>query len=343
MSIRITEINAANIGPISSFSMRPGVLNLVYGRNESGKTALVEFILKCLFKTGPRSPGKWNLRGMGGTGKIKIIGLDGEQETVFSSSREKLDDSLSSLSLDMPENISRLLVARGAESAFADNFPGGASKDMLCKLLSNEDILGSIQDPISKQKNVVTATITGEEITGASKGTVQQYTDARGRIRAIDELIEDANRARASGNREELRMRALELDEKIDLQEKARRHRAYVLKRGLEETDERLQDLPADRIDGLKSDIEHLARSNTALEQKTAALEAMSGKRDNFEWLRHCRNLYGEYVQSASEVPGPKRMIVAGISALCSAACILLNLKIIAVALLAVSVSAAFS
>jgi len=58
MAVRITDIQIQKWGPINRFSLKPGLVNLIYGRNEQGKTFLVEFILRTLFGAGKQ----WRMR-----------------------------------------------------------------------------------------------------------------------------------------------------------------------------------------------------------------------------------------------------------------------------------------
>jgi AAA15 family ATPase/GTPase len=50
MAIRIQKLNVKNLGPIHEFSHQFRLVNLIYGHNEQGKTYLVEFIYRSLFK-----------------------------------------------------------------------------------------------------------------------------------------------------------------------------------------------------------------------------------------------------------------------------------------------------
>ena len=58
MAVRIDEIRVKNLGPIQSFSQKLNLVNIFHGYNERGKTFIVEFIIRSLF----RNPKNWYLR-----------------------------------------------------------------------------------------------------------------------------------------------------------------------------------------------------------------------------------------------------------------------------------------
>jgi Cdc6-like AAA superfamily ATPase len=70
-SVRIKKISISRLGPVDEFIMEPGDLNLIYGKNETGKTYIVEFIINSLLGSEKR----WNLRDIGSVGKITVSGL----------------------------------------------------------------------------------------------------------------------------------------------------------------------------------------------------------------------------------------------------------------------------
>ncbi len=73
MAIRIEKITVKNLGPIQGFSADLGLFNLIFSKNECGKTFLTEFIIRSLFKNIKR----WQFRD-NGSGKVSVSGLNGE-------------------------------------------------------------------------------------------------------------------------------------------------------------------------------------------------------------------------------------------------------------------------
>ena len=50
MNIRIDSVAVNGLGPIGSIKWKFNDINLIFGKNEQGKTFLVEFLLKSLFR-----------------------------------------------------------------------------------------------------------------------------------------------------------------------------------------------------------------------------------------------------------------------------------------------------
>ncbi|MFC1502716.1 hypothetical protein ACFL6A_04830, partial [bacterium] len=111
MAVHINKIHVQNLGPISSFSMTPGIFNLIYGKNEQGKTYLVEFLIRSLF----RNTRAWSLRSQQGNGKVHVSGLDEKNIEFFPECREKIDDFWQKSIPGLPPDFSKLLVVKGAE------------------------------------------------------------------------------------------------------------------------------------------------------------------------------------------------------------------------------------
>ncbi|HEX7555142.1 MAG TPA: hypothetical protein VF338_00855, partial [Leptolinea sp.] len=125
MPVQIAEISLDSLLPQSALHLLPRRVNLIYGRNENGKTRLVEFILSSLF----RSSGKMTLRPVDVSGRVRMSGLkDGADAWFTPRSRHKLEDDLQVNDAGLPPQLARLLVVKGAESELQADFPGGLGR-----------------------------------------------------------------------------------------------------------------------------------------------------------------------------------------------------------------------
>ena len=107
MSIRIKELNVKNLGPIKKLNLVLKSINLIYGDNERGKSYLVEFLIRSLFKTAG-----WKLRKKTGSGKVLVEGLDDKIIEFSPSKSVKLEDFLSEKYVGLPPDFSKLLIFR---------------------------------------------------------------------------------------------------------------------------------------------------------------------------------------------------------------------------------------
>ena len=116
MSINIEQVNVKNLGPLSDFPCTFKQVNLIYGHNEQGKTYLVEFIYKSLFKNIALS-----LRNISASGQVMVSGLE-EKETLFSPAiKKKLEDFWEDGLPGLPRDFSKLLVVKGADLDFSSS------------------------------------------------------------------------------------------------------------------------------------------------------------------------------------------------------------------------------
>src|SRR3989304_5031489 len=118
------QIAVENLGPRGGRPFEMGPFNLVFGRNETGKTYLVEFLLRALF----RQAGEWNLRNDVGQGKGRGRGLAAEAVEFTPGGRRKLEDYWAEGELGLPTNMGRLLVVKGGELDFDRGSAGGGGR-----------------------------------------------------------------------------------------------------------------------------------------------------------------------------------------------------------------------
>ena len=87
MSIYIKELTIKNLGPIEKIHLKFKKLNLIFGGNESGKTFLIEFLIRQLFKVKKKM-----VRDNVGKGKIIVNGFNDEILEFPNSNKTSLID-----------------------------------------------------------------------------------------------------------------------------------------------------------------------------------------------------------------------------------------------------------
>ena len=225
MPIVIENVHVQNYGPLSEFSSDFSRINLIYGANEQGKTALVEFLIRSLF----RQSNKWNLRPFEGIGKVVISGL-ADALTAFSPNSDlKLEDYFDEKFPGLPPDFSRLLVVKGAEIEMA-NVMGGVDKDVITRLLSNRGVLDEIQGRISA--TIRDSRVEGNRIMGPRRGENVIREELAEKLQQYEALFEQLNLYYSAGERQALEKEKQELEIAIEEMVNAKRFFGLYCRQG---------------------------------------------------------------------------------------------------------------
>ena len=284
--IYIEQIAVEHLGPMGGRTFEMGPFNLVFGRNETGKTYLVEFLLRALF----RQAGEWGLRGDVGQGKVRVRGLAAEAVEFTPGGRRKLEDFWSEGELGLPTNMGRLLVVKGGELDFDRQSAGGVDRAVLKSVLSNENLIDRILKPM--QETVKKAEVVDREIKGHDKGELQDRTTARGDLQRIDRLLEQVDTGMSLS-----RIRSLELTQKnlfdaLVVQLEARRHQAYLFSQALKEANRALEELLQEELDRLGHLLRDLRRLDGEILQSELELARRRSESQHFDWVEQAAGLW---------------------------------------------------
>jgi uncharacterized protein YhaN len=292
MSIKIEQVNVKNLGPLNDFSCTLKQVNLFYGHNEHGKTYLVEFIYKSLFKN--KALG---LRELSASGQVIVSGLE-EKESLFSTStKKKLEDFWEDGLPGLPRDFSKLLVVKGADLDLSSGSPAGIDEKILKEFLSGEGLLEKIGSRINPTEG--SATYENGKISGQNRGNVAKYNDTRAGIQQIDDAIRDVNANISGGRRFELNQKIEGLIKQKDDQEQARRHLAFNLANQSADLKTQLEELPAELISNVDKLILTHQQKKIDLEKKQQDLEKNQELSKDYLWLD-------------SAVIGYQKLILAG-------------------------------
>jgi recombinational DNA repair ATPase RecF len=293
MSIRIEEINVRNLGPIDDLQLKLGFFNLIYGKNESGKTYLVEFILRSLFK----SSKVWKLRDTSANGKVTVTGL-GEEPLEFSpTSSKKIDDYWIYVREGMPINMERLLVVKGAELSLIEDTPGGINRAILREFLSSEALLDDIQGRISK--TVQDASISGHSIEGAKRGEIAKREESQKELRRIDGLMREIDELYSSGHRAALDRELGSVREAIEGQKRAKRHMAYQVEKEIGQLEVDRGDLSSEAIGEIRDLNQAYKSTLNSIQSKEQEIAGLREDCENYQWIEEA---IGEYKSIVGEV-----------------------------------------
>ena len=245
MSIRIKEINIDNLGPIKPGRYQFNNINLIYSKNEGGKSLLVEFILRSLFS----KKSIWGYNREIGNGKIIVSGINDKSISYSPASKDKLDKYFEKKLNTFQTSFTKLLIIKSGETNINEG-PQGIDVNTLKELLSSKNTLDKIDSKI--QKTIQNANFTNNFINIDNTGEGKTYKDLKDtQLQKINQLI---NRLNDNKINEELKLKneIEELKVKKENLLKAKKYKAYGLFIKKQDLENRLNDYPDYKLEELK-------------------------------------------------------------------------------------------
>lgn len=252
MPIKIEKINAKDIGPIKDFNENLKKINLIYSKNEGGKSFLVEFLIRCLFK----KPEDFGYIRNSGVGKVVVSGL-GEKNIDFSTtSKQKLENILGKEFKGLPASFTKLLIVKSGEVELIKekNNYSGINKNLVKELLSPKKILDTIDNKITA--SVKKAVIKENSIEGQNAGILKEYYEKFEKYKEIKNLIESIAKEYNSIDFFELKIKEKELEVEKQKLLMAKRYKAYNIFKEIENLNEIIQKIPEENLRMIENKIE---------------------------------------------------------------------------------------
>lgn len=246
MGIKIEKISVKNCGPIPNFNQNLTMLNIIHSRNEGGKSFLVEFIIRCLFK----SKNNWGYLRELGMGKVTIAGLEDKLVDFKTGKGRKLENYFEEDARGLPSSLVKLLVVKGGETEIVKS-ESGIDKDIIKDILSPRRILDSIVNKISS--TVKSARITDTDLDIRKQGEGKDYHTNKDELRRVDEVINQFVSEYEQGKLKDLKLQEEGFKQKKELLIKSKKHKAYKLSQEIGELEKNVKQMPDDVINKLKS------------------------------------------------------------------------------------------
>ena len=282
MAIRIEQINIENLGPIQRKSIEFDNINLIYSKNEGGKSLLVEFIVRSLFS----KKAQWGYNREYGQGKIIVSGIDGNTKNYSPGSRDKLDKYFEKTFQGLPPSLAKLLVIKSGEPNISEN-PEGVDTDTLKELLFAKNMLDDIDKNISA--TVKNATIDEGKINIKRAGEGSEYFNLQEALEHIDKTIKKLSEENKISEERKLK---IELDKRKAQKEiliSAKHHKAYLLEKRKEELKKERATYPAEELEKIKNRIDQYKKLN----EKNEEYASRNGELDDaIEPLENVRQAY---------------------------------------------------
>lgn len=324
MPISIKEIHVQDLGPISRFSMELGRFNLIYGGNERGKTYLVEFVIRSLFRTGRL----WPLRAQMGRGKVIVAGVTNSGLTTFSpSSAKKLEDFWEEDRAGLPADFSKLLVVKGAEVELV-NVEGGVDKAILKRLLSSKEILDKIQKNISK--TIQETRLENGAISGPNRGEISARAALFAQYKRINQLFDRLDLDYSGGRREKLSEEREKLEGQIEQQVRAKQYLAFTLDQEIKRLRDQKRRIATDKIQEVKNKLSLYTQKVAEFRDKQHEQQEAEVKSKHFEWLKSAEAVYQDALKKEVAPPRPIFLILSLVFITAAGVLAFLNLPIFA-------------
>lgn len=303
MPVSIERIAVENLGPLNSCEIELGRFNVIFGRNETGKTYLVEFLLKSLF----RNAAEWNLRDVPGQGLVTIGGLANGPVDFRPGSDKKLEDFWEEAESGLPTNMARLLVVKGGELAMDAETPSGVGRDVLKTALSRERLLEKILNQILKTTQE--ARVENGAILGEQRGELKRRQELIDDRRRLDKLFEEIETRYSQGPLRSLELEAEKLSEQLDAQREAKRHRAYLLRGEREELKAKRALVPDEPLEELQDTLRDYQGEVGELGRLEEELGAKQEASKGYPWVSQA---IGIWEGRSLEAGGPPSLWVVG-------------------------------
>jgi uncharacterized protein YhaN len=318
MPVRISEINIQNLGPIEKILLKPGLFNLIYGRNEKGKTFIVEFIVRSLF----RNAKEWNLRSPRGSGRITVEGLDGKTEFFSPSSIKKLEDHWDQSGSGLPPDFSKLLVVKGAEMELV-RAEGGVDRSVLKSFLSGADFLDRIEGRISK--TVQSTRVENRILKGPNQGEVKEKNQLEEQLKRIEDLFGQIDKGYSGGRRTLLADQKARIEQELEQLERAKRHQAFQMAESIKVLEKERKRINEEALKSLRQKLHHFQQKSAEIMRKHEQQLSAEKKSEHYEWLRSTRDEYRELVKQTAVRAKSLFLISSILVAAVSVVCIVLG------------------
>ncbi|MFN3411594.1 MAG: ATP-binding protein [Exilispira sp.] len=253
MGIRISRMIFQDLGPIKERKdLEFKDFNLIYAKNERGKSLIVEFIIRTLFNKKSQNKEKidldWGYLRKFGSGKVFVKGIKSlnenfnHDEVEFesnSNNKYSLLNFLTESPLGLPASLPKLLVVKEGEVSIEKDYEEGISINFVKQIFSMDKILDSIandEEKIKKNiKNYVEETRISESIDknelidlNINKiGIVKDLDDYNNQIKNLDTVLEKFIKSYQESDELELELKLSRLKKEKELLLKAKRYLAF--------------------------------------------------------------------------------------------------------------------
>lgn len=278
MGLRIDSISVNGLGPIPSLQWAFKDINLIYGKNEQGKTFLVEYILRSLFKNAPKT------RNLTDSGQVIVSGIGASPHIFNPKTKKKIEDYIFNPS-SAPIDLARLCVIKGGDLSMTSDANGTVTKSILKEYLSDQGTLDKILDRVPA---VVQESTWENDLIVPKKqlGVIKSWKEARQEVEQIHELLATIDAEYSQGQAKKAVVELEKINTKIAEQQRAKRAYAYKISTQIEETQTELATIPEESITQARLSIRRADDLQTQLHSSKKRVEELEPRVEHYPWLK---------------------------------------------------------
>ena len=323
MPIHLSKITLNKLGPLGTNSYDLGSLNLFYGKNETGKTFLVEFLLQSIF----RQASSWDLRDIPGKGSVTIEGLQEKPVNFTLSAGKKIEDFWEEKVLGLPLNMARLLVVKGGELDFSAGTPGGVSRVDLISALTSKELLDQIKSGI--KPTIQKAKFIKQEIQGANRPPLKNQRELRAQIQKLGFIQDQIEKTYSRGPIHQIEIQLNQIQEALEYQEQAKSYYAYQLRQDQANLISQRNNLPGETLENLRDNIRDYQRLLITIKSQEKILAENQKTSEDFLWLKSSLEIWESRNLETAQKPPLWISVLGGVFLLVGALALgLLNLTL---------------
>jgi uncharacterized protein YhaN len=305
MSIYIKQLKLRNAGPISSeqtFSFSP--FTLVYGKNESGKTSMLEGLIRSLFLS-RSSQSIYGIRGddfkhMKAWVQMQVNGKDITYQTGDSTT---LYDTFDSTPDTVPADLTDLLIARAGDVSF----PGADTdldKKTLHSFLSKEQtythILNTIQSsPLGKAYSS-DFSLESKNLCISNRKPVKNYKDLTEKVYSLSKLLANLQK-KDYGIISNLQQQYKELTILYEQQTNAKKHFAFTLHQDILQLNKKGNLLNPKDISQVRDNIVKHKELSKQYDTMSKDMQTLQETAETASWLDHAYDSFKTYMYTGKE------------------------------------------
>jgi len=298
VSVQITRIQVNAGGPLEQpIDWTCKDLTLVYGPNETGKSYVVEFLIRCLF----RNTSGWTLRNLPADGGVTVAGPTEKTTKLSRNKRPKLDEASDDDAPGLLGDLCRLLVVSQGNSRLSVGETGdGMERNMLSELFSGEHLIESIRKSNALSPLAKDATFESDTIGGHGNWPEKRERDrVLEDIETVNGLIDRFNTSISHGEVATLAARQRDLREQLAGLKEARQYRANQLDDHRKTLDEQLGKLPStEEITQLSVEIQTLRQTRITIQATRERQQRLVRQKADLDWASMAADNYDRIISA---------------------------------------------